>query len=122
MMESALARFLRCIGEPTRIEIVKLLAEGEKCVGEIAVALGKDQPLISHHLKALRVCRIVTERQEAQKVFYGLMDDRLSELVYSTEALMTELALCNSEEVCLEGRHSQGDRQEDICQDSQPAA
>lgn len=96
--ESDQATFLRCIGEPTRLQVIKLLADGERCVSEITRTLGKDQPLISHHLKALRECGIVRERQEAQKVYYRLTDDRLAKLVYDTEALMMELSLCGCRE------------------------
>lgn len=88
------ARFLRCIGEPTRLGILMLLVEGEKCVGEIGSVLNKEQSLISHHLRALKECNIVKERQEAQKVYYKLMDVRLASLIIDSEALMKELSLC----------------------------
>ena len=93
------ARFLRCIGEPTRLQIVKLLAEGEKCVGELASVLNKEQSLISHHLKALKECNIVEDEQEAQKVYYKLTDVRLARLIIDSEALMKGLALCKCQEV-----------------------
>lgn len=93
-IEGEQARFLRCIGEPTRLQIIKLLTQGEKYVSEIVRALDKDQPLISHHLRSLKECNILRERQEAQKVYYGLSDDRLAKLVRDSEALMTELSPC----------------------------
>ena len=39
------ARFLRCIGEPTRLQILKLLTKGERCVGELTSVLNKEQSL-----------------------------------------------------------------------------
>jgi DNA-binding transcriptional ArsR family regulator len=63
------ARFLRCIGEPTRLQIIRQLAKGERCVGELISVLNKEQSLISHHLRALKECNIVTERQKGQKVY-----------------------------------------------------
>jgi DNA-binding transcriptional ArsR family regulator len=93
------ARFLRCIGEPTRLQMLKLLTEGETCVGELTSALGKEQSLVSHHLKALKECNIVKERQEAQKVYYKLADPRLAGLIVDSEALMQELSLCKCQEV-----------------------
>jgi DNA-binding transcriptional ArsR family regulator len=101
------ARFLRCIGEPTRLQILRLLAEGERCVGELASVLDKEQSLISHHLRALRECNIVKERQEAQKVYYKLMDARLARLIIDCEALMKELALCKCQEVNYERKGNQ---------------
>jgi ArsR family transcriptional regulator len=93
------ARFLRCIGEPTRLQILRLLVDGEKCVGELVSVLNKEQSLTSHHLKALKNCNIVRERQEAQKVYYKLADDRLAKLIIDSEALMKELSLCKCQEV-----------------------
>jgi DNA-binding transcriptional ArsR family regulator len=93
------ARFLRCIGEPTRLRILRLLAKGERCVGELASVLDKEQSLISHHLRALKECNIVKERQEAQKVYYKLMDARLARLIIDCEVLMKELAICKFQEV-----------------------
>jgi DNA-binding transcriptional ArsR family regulator len=102
------ARFLRCIGEPTRLQILKLLAEGERCVGELVCVLNKEQSLISHHLRALKECNIVKERQEAQKVYYKLADNRLARLIIDCEALMKELSLCKCQEVNYERKGNQG--------------
>ncbi len=93
------ARFLRCIGEPTRLQILKLLAESERCVGVLTRLLNKEQSLISHHLRALKECNIVTERQEGQKVYYKLTDARLAGLIIDCEALMNELLLRKCKEL-----------------------
>ena len=98
-VEEEQARFLRCIGEPTRLQILKMLPEGERCVGEVACVLNKEQSLISHHLRALKECNIVRERQEAQKVYYKLTDVRLARLIIDSAALMKELSLCKCQEV-----------------------
>ena len=101
------ARFLRCIGEPTRLRILRLLTRGERCVGELTDILNKEQSLISHHLRALKECNIVKERQEAQKVYYKLTDTRLARLIIDCEALMKELSLCKCQEVNYEGETDQ---------------
>ena len=88
------ARFLRCIGEPTRLQIIRLLVSGEKCVCEIMAALDKEQSLVSHHLRILKGCNIVLMRQQAQNVYYRLSDPRLAELVIESQYLMQELSLC----------------------------
>jgi DNA-binding transcriptional ArsR family regulator len=101
------ARFLRCMGEPTRLEIVRLLAKGERCVGELTSVLNKEQSLISYHLRALKDCNIVKERQEAQKVYYKLADPRLARLIIDCQALMKELSLCKCQEVNYERKANQ---------------
>ena len=88
------AAFLKCIGEPTRLVILKLLTEGEKCVSEIVDFTGIEQPLISHHLKALRNCNIVTCREHGAKVIYHLTDKRLANFIIESEELMLDLCLC----------------------------
>jgi DNA-binding transcriptional ArsR family regulator len=101
------ARFLRCVGEPTRLQILKLLAKGERCVGELTSVLNKEQSLISHHLRALNECNIVKERRKAQKVYYKLTDARLARLIIDCEALMKELSLCKCQEVNYERKGNQ---------------
>ncbi len=102
------ARFLKCIREPTRLRILKLLAEeGERCVGELVSALNKEQSLISHHLRALKECNIMKERQEARKVYYRLANAGLARLVIDCEALIEELSLCKCPELNYEGKANQ---------------
>lgn len=98
-IEDEQARFLRCIGEPSRLQILKLLADGEKCVSEIVEVLNKEQSLVSHHLRALKECYIVTARQQAQNIYYKLVDARLAKLIIDSESLMKELLLCQLEGV-----------------------
>ena len=105
--EEEQARFLRCIGESNRIQIIKLLADSEKCVGEIVEGLDKEQSLVSHHLRALKECNIVVSRQEGQKIYYKLTDNKLADLVFISESLMKELPLCQSEGECCEGEDDQ---------------
>ena len=106
-VEEDQARFLRCIGEPTRLQILKLLSEGNRCVGELTKVLNKEQSLISHHLRALKECNIVKDRQEAQRVYYKLTDNRLAKLIIESEALMQELSLCKCQEVNYEREGNQ---------------
>ena len=92
------ARFLTCIAEPTRIQILLLLnKDRKKCVGEIADILGKEQSLISHHLARLRKCHIVSATQTAQKVYYAITDSRISELVLIVQSLVKDMPLCRKE-------------------------
>ena len=101
-IEEKQARFLKCISEPTRLQIVKLLARGEKCVNDIVSAIGRDQPLVSHHLKALKDCGIVISEQRAQKNFYRLSDPRIASLVLASEALLRDVLLCQESSGCCE--------------------
>jgi len=57
----------KAMGEPTRLRIIKLLAERELCVCELEEIMQISQPRISQHLKVLRQAGLVKERREAQK-------------------------------------------------------
>jgi DNA-binding transcriptional ArsR family regulator len=96
-IEEQQAKLLTCIGEPTRLQIIKLLAGGEKFVNEIVKELGKEQSLVSHHLKSLKACGIIVSSQRAQKIYYRLCDPRIAELVLTSEALLRDLPLCQHE-------------------------
>ena len=88
------SRFLKCIGEPTRLRILKLLTSGEKCVCEITNSLKREQSSISHHLTALKKCNIVTSRQEAKNIYYKLTDPRLALFILTGASIVKDLPVC----------------------------
>jgi ArsR family transcriptional regulator len=59
--------FFKALGEPTRLRIIRLLAEQELCVCELEDIMKISQPRISQHLKVLKQVGLVSERREAQK-------------------------------------------------------
>jgi len=50
----AIASKLRLIGDPTRLAVLQELRRGERCACDLIAALKIPQPLLSHHLRALR--------------------------------------------------------------------
>jgi DNA-binding transcriptional ArsR family regulator len=60
------------LAEPTRRQIVELLARGERSAGDIASQFDVSPPAISQHLKALRQSRLVSVRVDAQRRIYAL--------------------------------------------------
>ncbi|HEY1295509.1 MAG TPA: metalloregulator ArsR/SmtB family transcription factor [Chloroflexota bacterium] len=73
-LEAAAALF-RVLGDPRRLELLRLLALAERCVCEFQESLGWPQNLISHHLGALRRAGLVQARRDAQWVYYSLVPD-----------------------------------------------
>lgn len=55
------ARWFRCLGDPTRLTILNLVAraDGPLTVGDIVAAVGKSQSTVSNHLKVLADERFV---------------------------------------------------------------
>lgn len=66
--------------EPHRREVLSLLLERPRPVGEIVDRLGLSQPATSKHLRVLREAGLVRVRQEAQQRIYELDPAPLAEL------------------------------------------
>ena len=79
----SIAQFFQVLSDPTRVRIVKALAEGEWCVTDLVDALNMDQPAISHQLKYLRKLGVVSYRKKGRHVYYTLDDDQLREVLFS---------------------------------------
>lgn len=89
---------LRCICEETRFEILTVLQGGESSVGGLAAKTGRDQPLVSHHLKTLKKCGIVRSRDEGKRVMYDISSPQLSALIASiTDASQRISGLCDGD-------------------------
>jgi DNA-binding transcriptional ArsR family regulator len=64
----------------SRRQILDLLRERERSVGELVEALGLSQPGVSKHLRVLREAGLVKVRIDAQRRFYGLDPQPLAEI------------------------------------------
>jgi DNA-binding transcriptional ArsR family regulator len=60
------------LAEPTRRQILDLLREKPRLVGELVDLLGMSQPGMSKHLRVLREVGLVSVRQDAQRHWYEL--------------------------------------------------
>lgn len=69
------------LADPTRIRLILALSEGEQCVNDLAVTVGKSPAAVSQHLAKLRLARFVATRQEGTRVFYHLENEHASQLV-----------------------------------------
>jgi ArsR family transcriptional regulator len=71
------ARWFHALSDETRLEIVRRLGDGERCVCDLTGALGAAQSRLSFHLKTLKVAGIVTDRKQGRWVYYSLNPDVL---------------------------------------------
>ena len=60
------------VAEPRRRQILDLLADGERSVGDLVERLGLSQPLVSKHLRVLREVGLVQVRDEGRQRLYRL--------------------------------------------------
>jgi DNA-binding transcriptional ArsR family regulator len=75
-----MASTFEVLAEPRRREILDLLRERERPVGELVDRLALTQPTVSKHLKVLRGAGLVEVRQDAQRRWYRLRLEPLVEL------------------------------------------
>jgi len=75
-----MASTFEVLAEPTRRRILDLLRDGERSVGELVDRLTLSQPGVSKHLRVLRDAGLVQVRIEAQRRWYGLRPEPLTEI------------------------------------------
>jgi ArsR family transcriptional regulator len=84
--EDVAAKF-RLIGDPTRLAILDELSRGECCVCDLVDILGVAQPLLSHHLRALRDAGLVKDRKDGRWAYYSLVQKTFEQLQGALRAL-----------------------------------
>ena len=72
LLYEQVARVGKALASPKRLEILEMLAQGEKAVETVAADVAIDVRLASAHLKALREARLVQSRREGKRILYRL--------------------------------------------------
>jgi ArsR family transcriptional regulator len=67
------------LANPTRLEIVQLLCEGERTPSELAAMLALSRPNLSQQLATLQRAGLVRRHREGVHVLYEIVDPRLKE-------------------------------------------
>jgi ArsR family transcriptional regulator, arsenate/arsenite/antimonite-responsive transcriptional repressor len=89
------AQVCRALGDETRVQIVRLLAEQPEplCVCHLEAAFGLSQSGTSSHLKVLRDAGLVTTQRRGTWIYYLLNVTRLEQLRSILPAAAIEPAL-----------------------------
>jgi len=76
---------LKHVSDPTRLQVIQILAGGEQHVGSLCEQLNQSQPAVSHHLALLRHGGIISPRRQGKNNFYSLTEkgDSLATVVKS---------------------------------------
>jgi len=73
---------LKCLCEETRFSILEILQKNDEIsVNDLVTKLKKDQPLVSHHLRALKECGIVKTRENGKMVMYSIANKDISKMI-----------------------------------------
>ncbi len=81
------ARIGKALSSATRVELIDLLAQGERPVDSLARATGANLTTVSAHLQALRQAHLVTTRREGTRIFYRLAGPDVADLYLQVQRL-----------------------------------
>jgi ArsR family transcriptional regulator, arsenate/arsenite/antimonite-responsive transcriptional repressor len=78
----ATAELFKALGDPARVRLVNLLAQGgdEVCMCDLIEPVGLTQPTVSHHMKKLVDAGLVEREQRGKWAFFSLKRDAVEKL------------------------------------------
>jgi DNA-binding transcriptional ArsR family regulator len=82
-----LARLLRVVAHPLRLEILFCLLEHPRCVCELAEELNCRQPNISQNLMRLRREKFVTCRRDGWNIWYSISSPKIKYFFASLQSV-----------------------------------
>ena len=89
------ATLLKCICEETRFSILEILQKNnEMSVNDLVSRLKRDQPLVSHHLRALKECNIVKTRENGKMTMYSIANKDISKLINDIVKTSERMVTC----------------------------
>jgi DNA-binding transcriptional ArsR family regulator len=68
------ATLLKQASDPTRLQILRMLARGERHVGALCEEFRMSQPAVGHHLALLRHGGLIAPRRQGKNNFYALKE------------------------------------------------
>jgi ArsR family transcriptional regulator, arsenate/arsenite/antimonite-responsive transcriptional repressor len=84
------AHLFHALSDETRLAVLDMLRDGERCVCELQDALDAAQSRLSFHLRVLREAGLVTDRKEGRWSYYALVPNALGEAHDVVRALASE--------------------------------
>jgi len=75
-----LLKISKALSDETRLNIVKFLLTGEKCVCVITPYVKKAQPTVSLQLRKLEDLDLIQSRKQGKKVFYSIKEKKINEI------------------------------------------
>jgi ArsR family transcriptional regulator len=73
-------QLFHALSDETRLAILDMLRDGERCVCDLQDALDAAQSRLSFHLKVLREAGLVSDRKEGRWSYYTINDAALAEV------------------------------------------
>ena len=77
---SRAARLFHALSDATRLDILQMLRDGERCVCDLQSDLDAAQSRLSFHLRVLKDAGLVTDRKEGRWSYYTIVPEALAEV------------------------------------------
>lgn len=74
------ATLFHALSDATRLAVLEMLREGERCVCELQDELGAAQSRLSFHLRVLKDAGLVADRREGRWSYYSIAPDAVAEV------------------------------------------
>ena len=87
------ANVLKALGQPTRLQILDLLRNGERCVCEIFPAINQEQANVSKHLSILKQAGILESRKDGLRILYRIKTPEIFNLLTGTSRILKAQAV-----------------------------
>src|SRR4030042_391358 len=82
------AEILKALAQPTRLKILELLRNGEKCICEIVPAINGEQSNISRHISLMQKSHLVTTRKDGVKVMVKVSDPEIFNILDRVNSIL----------------------------------
>jgi len=88
----ARARIMKALAHWTRLFIVDVLSQGERCVCELTEMVGADMSTVSRHLAVLKGGGILRDEKRGVQVYYRLRTPCVLDFLRCVESVMKATA------------------------------
>lgn len=90
-------KLVKAIADPSRLKILDILSCGEQCACDLLDSFEFTQPTLSHHMKILMECGLVSSRKEGTWMKYTLEIARANQMLYFLLGVVTPTndCICN---------------------------
>ena len=87
----SVAFLAKTLSDENRLRILLSVTDGKKSVSRIVEEVGLSQPLVSHHLKELRLALLVKVERKGPFIYYEMADVRIGRILGRLNELAADL-------------------------------